>query len=132
MAVAGSWALPGGFVDEDEPLERAAERELQEETGVDPATVQLIQIGAFGDPGRDPRGWTVTVAFAALVTEARLSVQAADDAADAQWFPINDLPRLAFDHKLVTRMAFRRLARETPELAPLLGSSADRLEGPWQ
>ncbi len=55
---AGHWALPGGFVDEDEPLETAARRELFEETGLE--SPELRQLGAFGDPGRDPRGWTVT------------------------------------------------------------------------
>jgi ADP-ribose pyrophosphatase YjhB (NUDIX family) len=73
---AGSWALPGGFVDEGEPLEAAAARELQEETSVDVATsVSLEQVGAFGDPGRDPRGWTVTVAYCAVVPSIDLGVQ---------------------------------------------------------
>ena len=81
---AGAWALPGGFVDEGEPLAAAAARELQEETSVDPAGVSLVQVGAFGDPGRDPRGWTVTAAYAALVPSSELGVRAADDAADAK------------------------------------------------
>src|SRR5215213_10075483 len=62
---AGAWALPGGFVDADEPLAAAAKRELKEETGVD--DVDLEQLAAFGDPGRDPRGWTVSVVFLARV-----------------------------------------------------------------
>ncbi len=71
------WALPGGFVDENEPLDIAAARELQEETGVDPASVILKQVGAFADPGRDPRGWCCTAAYAALVPSTQLGVKAA-------------------------------------------------------
>ena len=145
---AGRWALPGGFVDEGEPLEAAAARELQEETSVDPASVLLTQVGAFGDPGRDPRGWCVSVAFAALVPSTRLGVKAADDAAAAQWFPISQLPPLAFDHKLIVRSAFRHLASQlargegtAPQqqqpvppavLRADLEAAADALEGPWQ
>lgn len=92
----GAWALPGGFIRQDEDLTDAARRELQEETGIEP--VLLEQLGAFGTPGRDPRGHTVTVAFVALVKLGDHSVKAATDAADARWFPANDPPALAFDH----------------------------------
>lgn len=92
----GAWALPGGFVTEDEDLDAAARRELQEETGITP--VSLEQLRAFGTPGRDPRGHTVTVAFVALVKLADHAVKAATDAADARWFPANAPPPLAFDH----------------------------------
>lgn len=132
---AGRWALPGGFVDEGEPLDVAAARELQEETSVDPSAVLLTQVGAFGDPGRDPRGWCVTVAYGAVVPSTELGVKAADDAQAAQWFPIPRLPRLAFDHKLVVRTAFRHLAAQAgvqAELAEQLRAAADALEGPWQ
>jgi ADP-ribose pyrophosphatase YjhB (NUDIX family) len=72
---AGHWALPGGFVDELEELDAAAARELQEETSVDPAAVALEQVKAFGGPGRDPRGWTITVAYVAIVRSQNLGVK---------------------------------------------------------
>jgi len=93
---AGAWALPGGFVHEDEDLEAAARRELVEETGI--AGVFLEQVGAVGTPGRDPRGHTVTVLFVALVPADRHPIAAAGDAANARWHPVRDLPALAFDH----------------------------------
>lgn len=92
----GHWALPGGFVDENEPLAAAARRELEEETGV--RGVELTQLGAYGDPGRDPRGWTVSVLFYCVVKAKAVRPKAADDAAQAQWFPLAALPPLAFDH----------------------------------
>ena len=95
---AGRWALPGGFVDEDESLERAAERELREETGLD--GLALEQFGAYGDPGRDPRGHTVTVAYMARLPR-RADATGSDDASEAAWFPVDDLPPLAFDHDRV-------------------------------
>ena len=93
---AGRWALPGGFVDEDEDLADAAARELKEETCAE--GVPLVQCGAYGTPGRDPRGHTITVVYAAALDAVPAGVRAADDAADAQWFPVDDLPALAFDH----------------------------------
>jgi 8-oxo-dGTP diphosphatase len=99
---AGHWALPGGFVDENEPLETAARRELFEETGLEPA--ELAQLGAFGDPGRDPRGWTVSVVFWTRIT-GDVTPHAGDDAAAAHWWPLNDLPPLAFDHADIVRQA---------------------------
>ena len=99
---AGQWALPGGFVDENEPPEAAARRELFEETGLEPVALQ--QFGAFGDPGRDPRGWTVSIAFWTRITDdSRL--HAGDDAGDARWWPLDDLPALAFDHADIVRQA---------------------------
>ena len=102
------WALPGGFVDEDEPLEHAARRELAEETGL---TIEapLTQTGAFGDPGRDPRGWTVSVAFGVVLSEALPAVRGDDDAAEAAWHRLAALPALAFDHDGVLAVARARL-----------------------
>lgn len=90
------WALPGGFVDENEDLEDAAKRELLEETSV--KVDKLTQIGAFGKPFRDPRHHTVSVAYYGEVPENTIAI-AADDAKEAYWFSMNDLPELAFDHQ---------------------------------
>lgn len=109
---AGKWALPGGFVDENEPLADAARRELKEETGVEQA--DLEQLHTFGDPGRDPRGWTVSVAYLALVTPDQLKPVAADDAAAVDWFPLADLPPLAFDHADILARVRHRLADRAP------------------
>lgn len=96
----GAWALPGGFVDPDETLENAAARELKEETGL--TDVPLEQIGAFGDPGRDPRGWTISVVFLARVRRSEVDPRAGDDAAEVAWRRLDDLPtELAFDHKKI-------------------------------
>jgi 8-oxo-dGTP diphosphatase len=100
------WAFPGGFVDENEALENAAARELQEETGL--KGIKLVQIGAFGDPGRDPRGHTVSVVFAAVL-EKRQEARAADDAADAQWHSARRPPKLAFDHQKILKFAIKRV-----------------------
>lgn len=99
----GKWAFPGGFVEDDEDLNTAAVRELQEETGILLESNQLRQLGAWGAPDRDPRGRTVTVVFVAEVDVNDHKVQAADDAGDAKWWPLNDLPPLAFDHDEILR-----------------------------
>ena len=83
------WALPGGFVDEHESLERAIARELDEETGIRDVAVE--QLGAFGDPGRDPRGHTVSVAYFTFVVAESHPVRAGDDAAEVAWVPLREL-----------------------------------------
>jgi len=94
---ADCWALPGGFVDMDEPLDAAARRELLEETGVHGKN--LVQLHTFGDPGRDPRGRTISVAYLAFVNIKQVKPLAADDAAEVGWFSLARPPKLAFDHK---------------------------------
>jgi 8-oxo-dGTP diphosphatase len=133
----GCWALPGGFVEENESLDRAAARELEEETGL--SGVRLEQLGAFGDPGRDPRGHTVTIAWVTfLVAEA--AITAGDDAAEVAWLPFRSLSladapisrsvpppplrrgtpkrsstqdsvRLAFDHARIVARGYRRICK---------------------
>lgn len=103
----GQYAIPGGFIREDESLEEAALRELHEETGV--RNVFLEQLYTFGDPKRDPRGRVITVAYYALITSEKLSLVAGADAAEAQWFPASSLPPLAFDHKSILDYALERL-----------------------
>ena len=95
---AGAWALPGGFVEQDEDLPAAARRELEEETGLRlPESAPLLQFRTYGAPGRDPRGRTVTVVHTVYLEDAP-EVAGADDAADARYWPLDALPPLAFDH----------------------------------
>lgn len=94
----GKWALPGGFIDMDEPLEIACQRELEEETGL--RVGELKQFRAYGGVNRDPRHRTISVLFYAF-TEDELIASAGDDAAKAQWFPLDQLPELAFDHQQI-------------------------------
>jgi 8-oxo-dGTP diphosphatase len=103
----GMWAIPGGFVNPDESLEDAAKRELQEETGV--RDVYLEQLYTFGDPGRDPRTRVITVVYYALLQADRLEIAAADDAEDARWFWMYELPDLAFDHRQILDYTLLRL-----------------------
>lgn len=103
----GQWALPGGFVRLDETLDNAARRELQEETGLE--DIFLEQLYTFGDRGRDPRERVVTVAYYALVNLEGHDVHASTDARNAAWFPVNDLPDLAFDHAAILAGAHERL-----------------------
>lgn len=103
----GRWALPGGFVRVDETLDEAARRELEEEAGL--KNVFLEQLYTFGEVKRDPRERVVSVAYYSLVKLAAYDTKAATDAADAQWFPISKVPKLAFDHAEILAIALARL-----------------------
>ena len=100
------YALPGGFVEEDESLDDAAIRELREETGI--RNVYLEQLYTFGDPKRDPRGRVITVAYYALVPHNQV-LRAGTDASDAAWLPVTALPPLAFDHRKIAEYAHQRI-----------------------
>lgn len=91
----GCWAFPGGFMNMDETAEQCAIRELEEETGLKVSSIH--QIGAYSKVDRDPRGRTITIAYLATI-DAPTEVCGQDDAARAEWFPIDALPPLAFDH----------------------------------
>lgn len=101
----GKWALPGGFLHDKEPLEIGAKREVEEETGLKVENLQ--QIKAFGAPDRDPRGRTVTIVFWSHIYSEE-KVKGRDDAADAKWFAVKDLPELAFDHKKIIEAAIKQ------------------------
>lgn len=102
----GCWALPGGFLEMDETLEECARRELKEETGLD-TPCQFEEVKSFSAVNRDPRGRTITVAFLAVIPLAE--VKGEDDAAEARWFPLEDLPPLAFDHELIVKTALAKI-----------------------
>ena len=103
----GQYAIPGGFVLENESLDQAAMRELREETGV--AEVYLEQLYSFGDPKRDPRGRVVTIAYYALISAEHSQLRAGSDAAAAAWFAVDAVPDLAFDHAKILAYAVERL-----------------------
>ena len=104
----GRWALPGGFVQQGESLEEAAQRELEEETGLHEA--YLEQLYTYGAPDRDPRGWIVTVAYFALIpADAPFRREGGSDAVQARWHPLDEWPLLAFDHAEIVSYALRRL-----------------------
>lgn len=103
----GSWALPGGFVDEtDANAVQAALRELLEETHVAMDADRLRQIRAFTDRDRDPRGWTVSLPFLVhLAPDETVRPRAGDDAAEVRFWPLDALPPLAFDHAEMLQVA---------------------------
>ena len=102
----GQFAIPGGFIHDDENLDEAALRELREETGV--TDVYLEQLYSFGEPDRDPRGRVISISYFALISADR-TLQAGSDAAEASWWPVNELPRLGFDHAKILDYALERL-----------------------
>jgi len=95
----GCWALPGGFMEMDETIERCAVRELEEETSLVVTEQDIRLIGIYSAPGRDPRGRTVTAAYLVKIEEGSMkNAHAGDDAAELRWWPLSALPPLAFDH----------------------------------
>lgn len=104
----GKWALPGGFLQNDETAMEGALRELREETGL--AASAVVELGVFSDPNRDPRERVITIAFYALVKPSE--VVGGDDADEAAWFPIDELPQLAFDHADIINAAMERIRRD--------------------
>ncbi|WP_055447700.1 NUDIX hydrolase [Lacinutrix mariniflava] len=102
-----SWALPGGLVLENESLEDAVKRELKEETGV---TIDYLeQLYSFGKPNRDPRNRVISISYFGLVKPNHFTIKADTDAQEAQWFSVDNLPNLAFDHQTIFEMAKSRL-----------------------
>ncbi len=103
----GKWALPGGFLRMDENADECARRELCEETGVEHVFIE--QLYTFSDTDRDPRGRVITVAYYALIKLSDYKLKAGDDARNAKWFPVSQVPPLAFDHDIILRVATTRL-----------------------
>ena len=101
----GYWAFPGGFLNMDETVARCSERELEEETGIVLSGMQLT--GIYSDVERDPRGRVITAAYTAMTSMPKAN--AGDDAAAAKWWPLNELPPLAFDHDKILADAKRVL-----------------------
>ena len=104
----GCWAFPGGFMNIDETAEQGAARELMEETGLELSN--LKQFGTFTAVDRDPRKRVITIAYYALIDIT--DVKGGDDAAKAQWFPLDKIPPLAFDHELILNKAIEQLKKD--------------------
>lgn len=102
------WALPGGFIELGETLEQSAMRELEEETGL--KINNVTQFRVYGNPGRDPRERVITVAFYSFLDETP-PVSAGDDAGEAEWFSLNDIPQLAFDHSTIVEDFFNSIMK---------------------
>ncbi len=101
------WALPGGFIRKNETLEETAERELKEEAGIE--NVFLEQLYTFSHVDRDPRERIISASYFALVETSKYKPSASTDASEAQWFSMNKLPKLAFDHDEIVKTATLRL-----------------------
>lgn len=110
----GHWAFPGGFLNPDETAEEGALRELKEETGLE--VQHLEQLHTYTRPDRDPRERVISIAYMGVVKPN--AVQGGDDAAQAQWFPIDALPPLAFDHAEIMHDALARLRQSDPKPIP--------------
>lgn len=110
------WAIPGGFIEESETLEQGAQRELLEETNI--KNVFLEQVHIFSKPNRDPRGRVISCAFYALVNPKAFNILAGQDASHVKWWPINKLPKLAFDHKLIFDTSLEKL-RQSIRIKPI-------------
>lgn len=108
----GCWAFPGGFMEMDETTLEAASRELQEETGmaIPAGSGRLKELGCYSAVDRDPRGRVITIAYYAVIDKAE--VKGSDDAHDARWFPLSNIPALAFDHAQILKDALDRLVVE--------------------
>ena len=106
----GWWAFPGGFMDIDESIEECAKRELKEETHLE--NIYMQQFHCLGSVNRDPRERVVTIAFMAFIRSDDYKVIADDDASDARWFSIDELPPLAFDHKEMLTIALQELRKK--------------------
>lgn len=102
----GCWAFPGGFMNMDETLEECGIRELKEETGL--VVTEVKPIGSYSRVDRDPRGRTITIAYLIVVDE-ELPVKGQDDAKQARWWSLNELPELAFDHSKILNDTLRTL-----------------------
>lgn len=120
----GAWALPGGFLDPNETLDACARRELREETGVEAR--MLVHFGNYSEPDRDPRERVVSVAYLALLPLDQLSPGAADDAAAVDWFPLDSLPPLAFDHDRIMADALEALRGQAVRFGIILGLLPER------
>lgn len=110
----GQWAFPGGFLNQEETAEEGALRELREETGLE--TAYIDQFHTYTDPKRDPRDRVITIAYYALVRIQE--VKGGDDAANARWFSLDEVPQLAFDHDRILRDAMKEL-RERIHFEPV-------------